>query len=55
LGAGVTRVLPAGERVRVLLERLGREANVELPRSVVRSARGVREGLFREGVGRRGD
>jgi len=55
LGAVVTRVLPARERVRVLLEMLGREATVEWPRGVVRSARGVREGLLREGVGRRGD
>ena len=52
LGAVVTRVLPARERVRVLLELLGREANVELPRSVLRSARDVREGLFREGAGK---
>ncbi len=48
LGAVVTRVMPAKERVSVLLELLGRQANLELPTGVVRSARGIRQGLFTE-------
>jgi transcriptional antiterminator RfaH len=46
LEAIVTRVLPAGERVRVLLELLGRQTSVELPVSGVAGiARELRGGL----------
>ena len=51
LSAVVTRVMPARERVGVLLELLGRQANVELPTGVVRSAREIRQGLFTDDVG----
>lgn len=46
LEAVVTRVLPATERIRVLLELLGRRASMELPAAVVRAGREIREGLF---------
>jgi transcriptional antiterminator RfaH len=46
LEAIVTRVLPAGERVRVLLDLLGRQTSVELPVSGVAGiARELRGGL----------
>jgi transcriptional antiterminator RfaH len=51
LGGVVTRVMPASERVRVLLELLGRQTSVELPTSVVRAARDVRQGLFTNSEG----
>jgi transcriptional antiterminator RfaH len=51
LGAVVTRVMPANERVRVLLELLGRQTSVELPSGVLRSAREIRQGLFAENAG----
>jgi transcription antitermination factor NusG len=51
LGAVVTRVIPGSERVRVLLELLGRQTSVELPTGVARSAREIRREVFMEDGG----
>lgn len=46
LQAVVTHVLPARERVRVLLEFLGRQTSVEMPMQAVLKEEDVRDGLF---------